>query len=123
MLLLTGVSFHTTANQFYQCKDSNGKNIFQGTPCENETVKVQSIISDPYVNAEQKNTNDCKATNKEELRKIKLDIDKEYKKGLKICDMNFKKTSFQIKNCVQERKEIKQDKMDKYYKPRLNQCG
>jgi len=52
-----------------------------------------------------------------------LAIDAEYKKGIRVCNMNFKSTSFQIKNCFQERKEIKQDKMDEYYKPRLNECG
>ena len=39
IILLTIVSFHSAANQFYHCKDSNGEYIFQGSPCENITVK------------------------------------------------------------------------------------
>jgi hypothetical protein len=123
ILLFIGLSFHSNANQFYQCKDSNGKNIFQDTPCENETVKVQTITSDPYVNEVQKNKDNCKATNKEELREIKSDIDAYYTKRIKGCKMNFKSTSYQIKNCFQEQKDIRKKKMDEYYKPRLNECS
>lgn len=123
MFLLIGLSFHNNANQFYQCKDSNGKNIFQGTPCENETVKVQKITSDPYVNEDQKNKNNCQSNNKEELRKIKKDIDAHYNKIIKSCKDFFKSTSYQIKNCYKEQEEVKQRKMERYYKPKLNECG